>query len=60
MSYVTRVKRLENLPGANRPGVTIIYVHDDKSKAEAEEAERRGDKVIEYVDVARLNGTPKE
>ena len=49
MNIKNRIKKLEQRPEAERPRVTIVYVKDAKSEAEAAEAVKRGDTVIEYV-----------
>ena len=49
MSIANRIKKLEQRPEADKPGVTIVYVRDAQSEAEAAEAVKRGDTVIEYV-----------
>ena len=49
MSIKNRIKKLEQQEPEAEPRVTIVYVCDAKSEAEAAEAAKRGDTVIEYV-----------
>jgi hypothetical protein len=46
MSIANRIKKLEQRPEAEKPGATIIYVYDGKSKTEAEAAEQKA--ITEY------------
>ena len=49
MNIKNRIKKLEQRPGATEPRAFIVYVRDANSEAEAAEAAKRGDTVIEYV-----------
>ena len=49
MSIENRIKKLEQKTEAKEPKVIIVHVNDSKSEAEAAEAVKRGDTVIEFT-----------